>query len=231
MTSAPSQNTEPPSAPLEAIAGAEFGRPLKLLPLIGTAARLATQVPAVAAASAKLAGELTKVALGRSDVEPPGSDWRFKDPTWQENPAYQRLMQAYLATCNVVSELVDEADFNDWRQRERARFALNVLTTALAPTNSLPGNPAALKRTLETAGVNLLRGLRHYLGDLRHNGGLPRMVDRSEFVPGKDIACTPGAVVYRNEVLELLQYQPTTPQVQSTPVLIVPPQINKYYVM
>ena len=106
-----------------------------------------------------------------------------------------------------------------------------MLTSALAPTNTLLGNPAALKTALETGGGSLRAGARNFVSDVRHNGGLPSQVDRSEFVVGEDVAVTPGAVVYRNEVLELLQYRPQTTSVHPIPVVVVPPQINKYYFM
>jgi polyhydroxyalkanoate synthase len=194
-------------------------------------ARLAAAAPVVATSGARLASELGRVAVGRSELEPAKGDRRFTDPTWNDNPAYRRIMQAYLATCDCVAEIAEDLDLPDWRDRERARFVATVLASALAPTNSLVGNPAALKRAFETGGASLVRGTRHLVDDLRHNGGLPRQVNRTAFTVGKDIAVTPGAVVYRDEVLELLQYRPSTEQVRRTPIVIVPPQINKYYFM
>ena len=221
----------PPPAREEALGAAEDAGTLDRLQLLGTAARLFSNVPAVARAGTKLAGELARVALGRSDVEAERRDWRFKDPTWTSNSGYHRLMQGYLATCQALGELAERADLPDWRQREQARFLVTMLTSALAPTNTLLGNPAALKVALETGGGSLVAGARNFVSDLRHNGGLPSQVDRSEFVVGKDVAVTPGAVVYRNEVLELLQYRPQTTSVHPIPVVVVPPQINKYYFM
>jgi polyhydroxyalkanoate synthase len=107
-------------------------------------------------------------------------------------------MQGYLAASGALGALVEEVDISDWRQRERAKFVVTVLTSALAPTNSLLGNPAALKVALETGGGSLVAGARNFVSDLRHNGGLPSQVDRSQFVVGKDVAVTPGAVVFRN---------------------------------
>ncbi len=216
---------------VEAIGGPQDVGSIDRLQLLGTAARMASQVPMVAKVGGKLAGELVKVAVGRSGVEADRRDWRFKDPTWVTNPAYHRLMQGYLATCEALGVLAEETDLTDWRQRERARFLVTMLTSTLAPTNTLLGNPAALKHTFETAGSNLVSGTRNFVRDLRHNGGLPSQVDRSDFVLGKNIAVTPGAVVFRNEVLELLQYGPQTPKVHQIPVVVVPPQINKYYFM
>ena len=198
---------------------------------MGTAASVVAQVPTVAKAGTKLAGELAKVVVGRSEVEAERRDWRFKDPTWTGNPGYHRLMQGYLATCQALGEVAEEADLPDWRQRERARFVVTMLTSAMAPTNTLLGNPAALKEAFETGGGSLVAGARNFVSDLRHNGGLPSQVDRSQFVVGKDVAVTPGAVVFRNEVLEVLQYSPQTPTVHQIPVVVVPPQINKFYFM
>lgn len=199
--------------------------------LLGAVGRLAATVPVVASAGTRLVGELAGVVAGRSQLEPKRSDRRFRDPTWSENPGYHRLMQAYLATCRAVGEVVEGADLPDWRDRERARFVATVLTSALAPTNTLPGNPAALKRAFETGGASLARGARHWLSDVRHNRGMPRQVDRDALTVGEDLAVTRGAVVYRDEVLELLQYAPTTEQVRRIPVVVVPPQINKFYFM
>jgi polyhydroxyalkanoate synthase len=193
--------------------------------------RVATAVPTVVGAGARLAGTLSKVAVSRSDIAPARGDRRFTDPTWTQNLAYRRLMQAYLAACGAVEEVVEGVKLPDWRDRERARFVAGVLTSTLAPTNTLLGNPAAVKRAFETGGGSLRRGVRNAVHDIRYNGGMPRQVDRSAYTVGKDLAATPGAVVYRSEVLELLQYRPVTEQVRRIPVVVVPPQINKYYFM
>jgi polyhydroxyalkanoate synthase len=199
--------------------------------LLGAAARVAANVPVVAAAGIRLAGELTSVVAGRSELAPGKGDRRFTDPTWGDNPGYRRVMQAYLAACQAVGEVVEGADLPDWRDRERARFVAAVLTSTLAPTNTLPGNPAALKRAFETGGASLARGARRWLSDVRHNRGMPQQVDRGALRVGEDLAVTPGAVVYRDDVLELLQYRPATDEVRQIPVVVVPPQINKYYFM
>src|SRR5690606_3280221 len=106
---------------------------------------------------------------------------------------------------------------------------INLLTEALAPSNSL-ANPAALKRFFETGGKSLLDGLGHLAKDLVNNGGLPSQVNMEAFEVGKNLALTEGAVVFRNDLLELIQYRPNTEQVHARPLLIVPPQINKFYV-
>lgn len=180
--------------------------------------------------AAGLGLEAGKALVGRSEVEPAKGDWRFKDETWRSNPSYRRLMQIYLAWSRSLLEAVDEADI-DWRDAERVRFLVELLTSSVAPTNFLLGNPAALKHVFETGGFSLLRGTRNRLHDLRRNGGMPSIVDRSKFEVGRDLAAAPGAVVYRDEVCEVIQYTPSTPEIRERPVLIVPPQINKYYFM
>jgi polyhydroxyalkanoate synthase subunit PhaC len=178
----------------------------------------------------RLAVEAGRIAAGRSSIEPPRRDWRFADATWRGNPGYRRVMQLYLAWCGEMDDLVASADLG-WRDAERAKFVMSILTSAAAPTNTLAGNPAALKRTFETGGANLLRGTRQRIDDLRHNGAMPAQIKRGHFTVGGDLAATPGAVVHRDEVCELIQYAPTTALVQRRPVLMVPPQINKYYFM
>jgi polyhydroxyalkanoate synthase subunit PhaC len=110
-------------------------------------------------------------------------------------------------------------------------MAVALLTSAVAPTNTLAGNPAALKRTFETSGLNLLRGARNFVHDVRHNGGMPSQVNSRAFRVGENLAATPGAVVYRDDICEVIQYRPATPEVRTRPVLMIPPQINRYYFM
>jgi len=174
--------------------------------------------------------ELQKIALGESDVEPDPKDWRFQDRTWSENPVSKRFAQVYLAWGDAMSKVLNEDDAN-WRDVQRAKFAIEMMVAAAAPTNSLWGNPGALKELIETGGASLERGFRNWVDDLVHHGGMPTQVDKSGFQVGKNLAVTPGAVVFRSDVLELLQYQPTTPLVRARPTLMIPPQINKYYFM
>ena len=191
------------------------------------AVRTAVSPLAVAKETVALSAELCKIAVGASDIGPEKRDWRFKDDAWESNGFYKRLGQSYLAFCKGTKNIVN--DDADWRTRERAKFALEVTTSALAPTNTLLGNPAALKKAFDTNGKSLFRGLKNFVSDVRHNGGMPSMVDSSPFVKGDNIAATPGAVVFRNEVLELLQFAPQTEDVYAIPTLLIPPQINKYY--
>jgi polyhydroxyalkanoate synthase len=184
----------------------------------------------LAAGGAEVARGLAAVAAGRSAIEPPARDPRFADPAWSENPAYRRLMQGYLLLASELRTLLERTDL-DQATAARARFALQLLTEAAAPTNTLLGNPAAIRRTVETRGASLVRGLRNLALDLLTNGGMPSQVDPRPFTVGGNLAVTPGAVVHRDPVLELIQYGPATETVASRPLLIVPPQINKFYVL
>ena len=189
--------------------------------------RMAIDPLAVAKESIAFGAELIKIAVGASDVEPEKRDWRFKDDSWHSNPLYKRLGQSYLAFCKGAKGIVDNNA--DWKTRERAKFALEIATTALAPTNTLIGNPAAMKKAFDTKGRSLVNGMKNLVSDVRHNGGMPSMVDDTPFTKGENIAATPGAVVFRNDVLELLQYATQTDKVNAIPTLLIPPQINKYY--
>jgi polyhydroxyalkanoate synthase len=213
---------------LEAVEGGEDVGSAGGPALVGSVLPVLTRWPRVARAGTGLAAELAKIAVSRSSVEKQKGDWRFADPTWDEHPVFRRVKQAYLAWSDAVVGLADDSGL-DWRTEERARFVLNVVTSAASPTNFVVTNPAAVKRAYETAGVSLLRGGRNMLRDLRSNGGMPKQVDSRAFVVGETVAATPGAVVHRDEMFELIQYTPTTPNVRARPFVIVPPQINKYY--
>jgi polyhydroxyalkanoate synthase len=176
-----------------------------------------------------LAGELAQVVRGRSTLAPAPNDRRFDDPAWRDNPLYRRVLQSYLATCGETQTWVRKLGLSP-RDEARARLVLGIVGDTLAPTNTLLGNPAALKGTLDTGGRNLVDGVRQLVEDWRSNGGLPASVDASRFRVGDNLATTPGSVVYRDETLELIQYRPQTATVHGTPVFIVPPQINKFYV-
>ena len=174
--------------------------------------------------------ELAKVAVGKSTIAPDPKDWRFENRAWKENPFYHRLCQSYLAWTKTALSLVDDAQF-DWRTAERAKLATVLLTAALAPTNAPLLNPDVIERAYETGGRSVAKGLSNISRDVVGNRGFPRSVDRAAFVVGRDLAVTPGAVVFRNEVCELLQYAPMTPTVNALPMVMVPPQINKFYFM
>ena len=174
--------------------------------------------------------EMSRVMTSQSTVEPDAKDKRFTDEVWKTNPFYRMYLQTYVTWQQSLNAFLNDADF-DKKDADRARFVLSLFADTVAPTNTLLGNPAAMKKMYETGGASLVRGLTHMLEDLATNGGLPSQIDMKAFQVGKDLATTRGAVVFKNEVCELIQYQPTTPQVYHRPLLVVPPQVNKYYIM
>ncbi|WP_039009707.1 alpha/beta fold hydrolase [Cupriavidus sp. IDO] len=178
---------------------------------------------------AALARELMSVLAGKSTTAPQKGDRRFSDPAWQDNPLYRMSMQGYLAWCNALSGFVERSALDD-KSKERAQFVLSLMTDALSPTNTLLGNPAALRKIIESGGASLISGLRNIVTDALTNQGMPSQVDKSAFEVGRNLGTSPGSVVFRNEVLELIQYTPSTPNVYARPQLIVPPQINKFYI-
>ena len=201
--------------------------PLDPLQMVESLART-VRPDAVMRAGGRVMAGLAQVLIGRSDVEIPKRDVRFRDPTWSDNGLFRRLAQGYLLWAGEMMKLV-ENDEVDWRTRERSRFLMTVLTSFPAPSNNPLSNPEVLKRVLETGGSSVLDGLGNLLRDLADNGGLPAQVRMSAFELGKDLAASPGAVVHRTEMFEILQYSPTTETVRDTPLLLLPPPVNKYY--
>ncbi|HUO70974.1 MAG TPA: alpha/beta fold hydrolase [Solirubrobacteraceae bacterium] len=174
--------------------------------------------------------ELARVATGRSAARPGKGDRRFADRAWQDNWLLRRVMQSYLATCQAVDRLISDAGL-DWQTERQARFAASNVLDALAPTNFPWSNPAVLKESIDAGGANLVRGGRHFLHDVTRPPHLPASVDVTKFEVGGNLAVTPGSVVSRNEVFELIQYRPATDEVYEVPLLFVPPTINKYYIL
>jgi polyhydroxyalkanoate synthase len=188
----------------------------------------------------RLAADLARVPLVTAaawlghPVEPPvpvdAKDRRFADPAWTGNPLFYGVRLSYLAACRAARDVVASAGLDEDTAR-KAAMATELMLDALAPTNFLATNPAALKRAIDTAGMSLAKGARNLADDLVNNEGRPRQVDTSSFEVGRNLAATPAKVVYRNDLMELLQYEPQTEQVHATPLLCSPPWINKYYVM
>jgi polyhydroxyalkanoate synthase subunit PhaC len=191
--------------------------------------RLAARPDRVARRWGETVTESARVWVGRSDVAPEKGDRRFKEEAWSQNPVFKRLGQLYLLWSREVDGLIDDADLG-WQDERRLRFAAGNVTDALAPTNFPAANPAVLKATLDRGGSNLVEGTRKLAKDMAKPPRIPSMVDTSEFTIGENIAVTPGAVVLRTEVFELIQYEPRTTQVHEVPLLVVPPMINKYYI-
>jgi polyhydroxyalkanoate synthase subunit PhaC len=176
-----------------------------------------------------LTGELTKIALGRSDISFDERDQRFSDEAWRTVPYFRILGQSYRLFEMWMNRMQESVD-GSWQNKARARFAANIIAAALSPANYLGTNPAALRKAAETGGLSLVHGAQNMLRDLAR-GGMPAMADHEQFVVGQNLACTPGAVVYREEMFELLQYTPTTPRVHAIPLLMIPPQINRHYIL
>lgn len=205
-------------------------RPSDLLATAGTLYLQAWKQPfAVARASVGFWSEIGKVATGRSELAPAPGDRRFSDPMWRENPVYAGLMKSYLAMSDAMANYAASSGLPK-QQAERAQFLLAQVSDALAPTNYLLGNPAALRRARETKGLSLLKGVKNLAGDVWKRRPIPQQVDESAFKIGKNLAATPGSVVLRTEMFELIQYAPQTEQVYQRPILVVPSIVNKYYV-
>jgi polyhydroxyalkanoate synthase subunit PhaC len=193
------------------------------------AARLASRPGTVARRATKLAADLAGIAAGSSAIAPDRRDRRFADPAWNENPLLKRAVQTYLAVGKTAEELLADAEL-DWRDNTRLKFVLTNLIAATAPSNYPVSNPAAWKAFIDTGGLSMVRGARALVSDMSSTPHIPTMVAPDAFEIGKDIAVTPGAVVARTDVYELIQYKPTTPTVHQFPLLMVPPMINKYYI-
>src|SRR5689334_1104721 len=194
------------------------------------AAALAARPRLVAGRGTQLAGELARIAAGRSQVQPSRRDRRFADPGWAGNPLLRRTMQAYLAAVQMAEGVVAQAGLDE-KDAERVGFVLTNLLDALAPSNNPLLNPAAVKAAVDTGGKSTLAGLRNFAADMAVAPRIPTMVEPDAFEVGVDLAVTPGSVVLRTPVFELIQYRPVTPAVRQIPLLIVPPVINKFYVM
>ncbi|HEY2958526.1 MAG TPA: alpha/beta fold hydrolase [Actinomycetota bacterium] len=197
-------------------------QPLRMLTLWTRYVSQTTQ--ATMAATARLFG-----IQATGPLEPRRGDRRFKHPDWQANPWYYLLQQRHLLLEGLADDLVAAADVDEGTRR-KAGFALKQLVDAAAPTNQLWGNPAAIRRAYETGGQSLVKGLATFLDDVAGQRG-PQKVPEDALQVGKDLAVTPGKVVFRNQLMELIQYEPQTDAVHETPLLLSPPWINKYYIM
>lgn len=174
--------------------------------------------------------ELAGIAGGKSDRAPKAGDKRFSDATWKESQLHSGLLKAYLAWGDALNGLVDKTSLSQI-DKARAHLVTDILIDAVAPTNAMLTNPTAVRKFVDSGGKSLWHGLRNYIDDLAKNGGMPSMVDKSAFKVGENLATTPGAVVFRNELIELIQYTPITPKVWKRPLVVTPPQINKYYAL
>lgn len=167
-------------------------------------------------------------------IEEAANDRRFSDSEWQENPLYSYIKQSYLLNTNLLSDTLDSMDFEEQSQSEQLKFFARQYINALSPTNTLVGNPEVYRKTLDSQGQNLQSGLHNLLKDWQQSpqSGLKMtQTDESAFEVGENLATTPGSVVYQNEIMQLIQYEPATDKVYAKPILITPPYINKFYVL
>ncbi|MEQ8496961.1 MAG: class I poly(R)-hydroxyalkanoic acid synthase, partial [Gammaproteobacteria bacterium] len=164
-------------------------------------------------------------------VAPPASDRRFKAEDWENNPFFDYVKQTYLVTAQTLQALIAGADGLDEKTAKKLAFYTNQYLDAIAPTNFVMTNPQVLHATLESGGRNLVDGLKNFLADIDPRDGRlrTRMVDASAFELGRNVAVTPGKIVYQNALFQLIQYSPSTDEVYRRPLLIIPPWINKYY--
>jgi len=166
-------------------------------------------------------------------AEPTRADKRFKDKDWQENTVFDFLKQFYLISANWAQDLVENAENVDEHTRHKARFYVEQIANAVSPSNFALTNPEVLRTTLATNGANLIEGLKHLQEDMKTPDGRLRIkqTDTTAFEIGRNIATTPGKVVFRNETFELIQYSPTKPETYEIPLVIIPPWINKFYIL
>ncbi len=207
-------------------AGQEFARGLLGDPtaLYGVQTQMWSDFMAL---SARLLG------VGNGADESQAADRRFRDPAWDDNPLFSYLKQSYFIAARGIMKLVSEGGTMDALARERLVFATQQIIDAMAPSNFVLSNPQVLNKALETQGQSLIDGLNNLLDDLQRNPGRfdISMVEEGAFVLGKNIATTPGQVVFQNDLMQLIQYNPSTDKVNRRPLLVIPPWMNKYYVL
>ena len=229
-----SAETADQAAPLDALlADAALGTFRRLAPDASAAkfaAALARRPYTTGRRLNSLAAELVRIGAGTSALAPDRRDRRFADPAWTGNALLRRIVQSHLAAGQTAGQLIQDAGLGP-RDEKRVRFGAGNLIEALSPSNVPLVNPSSAKAAIDTGGLSLARGGRSLLRDMASAPRIPEMVDRSAFEVGRNIAVTPGEVVLRTEVLELIQYRPQTEQVREIPLLIVPPTIKKFYAL
>ncbi|MEV6217179.1 alpha/beta fold hydrolase [Nocardia sp. NPDC051833] len=230
MTSAP----EDTAVPLDQIlTRAAFGSAGRWLPGSSGARFLDALAQHPDRVKARIGGfvdELGRIAKGTSEIAPRRGDRRFTDPAWSENPLLKRVVQAYLAANDTAEGLLRDAPL-EWQDAERMKFVMSNIAEALSPSNNPLISPVAWKALFESGGANTIAGPLNLVRDIASSPRIPSMVEPDAFRVGADLAVTPGAVVYRAPMFELIQYLPQTETVHAVPLLIVPPTINKYYVL
>jgi polyhydroxyalkanoate synthase len=191
---------------------------------------LAQSIGGLALDEAAVALRFARGVLGADGEKAEPGDRRFSDRAWSENPFLRSAAESYLVASRWAERTLEAADLPERKER-KARFALRLLLDAAAPTNQLWLHPSVLKEAIDTGGLSVARGFANFVEDVVRNGGRPSQVDRSAFEVGRTLAATPGRVVFRNDLIELLMYEPRTETVFAQPVLYSPPWVNKYYVM
>lgn len=176
------------------------------------------------------ARDQASIVLGLSDLSPDDNDLRFSDERWRLNPYFQRILQSWLALEKNTYHLLDTGARKD-ADTERTKFFLDIAISSLSPSNFPLTNPTVIDTTVEMRGHNILTGLKRLLDDAFNNHGIPTQVDKKRFKVGRDLAATPGQVVYRTDMFELLEYVPSTPKVHQLPLLLVASYINRHYLM
>jgi len=166
-------------------------------------------------------------------TRPDPKDARFKDAGWQQSPIFDALKQTYLVTTRWAEDMVQEAEGLDPHVKHKAEFLVRQVSNAISPSNFVLTNPELIRETLSSSGENLVKGMKNLTDDLIEGGGTLRIrqTDMKAFEVGRNLATTPGKVIFENELMQLIQYEPTTPSVKKTPVLLVPPWINKFYIL
>jgi polyhydroxyalkanoate synthase len=202
--------------------------------------RTAVRPGAVMGPTARFAGGVLQASLvtacrmmgvdAEGPMTPAARDSRFADEAWSQNASFYGLRQLYLLGSRLASELVDAAALPE-PDASKAKFVTNLVVDAAAPTNYFFTNPKAMRRAFDTGGQSLALGARNWLHDLSTNAGWPSQVKKGAFTVGKDMAVSKGRVVFRNDLIELIQYEPLTPRVHAVPIVFCPPWINKYYIL
>lgn len=193
-------------------------------------AKLAQRPGVVTDRAGALTRELGEIVAGRSQRAPARADKRFADPAWQQNPVLHRVMQAYLAAAEAAEGIVADAGL-DWRDAEKMQFVVDNVVEGLAPSNNPLISPLGWKALIDTGGLSAVRGAKAFARDMLSQPRVPAMVEPDAFAVGETVAVTKGAVVARTSMFELIQYAPQTAKVRTIPLLLIPPVINKYYVM
>ncbi len=197
--------------------------------LVTLGSRTLRNPKALAAVAPRTVKELAMIGLGRSTVAPDKKDKRFRDEAWQDGKL-RKIMQLYLTLGAEADEIVEHLGLQE-KDVERVEFVTGLIREALAPTNNIITNPAALRKAQQTRGKSLAKGFSNLVDDLRNNHMMPAQVNRQPYHVGINLAVTRGKVIFRNDVVEILHYRPQSEKVGTRPLVVIPPQVNKYYAL